>query len=91
MTSKTKVTCPYAERCSEVDKLCGSCINNEHRSYYRPAYRDYYPVWPYYEPYYPYYPSLITTPYWTTTTASDDTTTLSWATDESASYYQAIT
>lgn len=57
---KTKVKCPYAEDCCDVDsEKCLSCLNNKKRSYYQPKqewfwYRphptttDPYPyVWPY--------------------------------------------
>lgn len=45
MVAKTKVKCPYSEKCVDVDRLCSSCINNEQRSYYQP-YRYEYPYYP---------------------------------------------
>jgi len=45
---KTKVKCPYSEKCIDVDKKCNSCLNNEKRSYYRPE--SYY--YPYCQPFY---------------------------------------
>ena len=77
MTTKTKVKCPYADKCiDEGTSKCQSCLNNDKRSYYRPSYPD---CWYLYQPYYPYWePWKIT---YTTGTGDD----LSMPT---TSYYQ---
>lgn len=72
MVTKTRVVCPYADKCVDVDSgKCTSCLNNEKRSYYRPDY--WYPNYQYpyyYDSYYPYWEPWKTT--WTTTTNNAD-------------------
>ena len=88
---KTKVQCPYNEKCSDVDSSkCVNCLHNEKRSYYQPRWEYWYPWYPrYYEPYHPYYPWI------TTTTQTWDTCDVTYSTSDNTptlttSYYQAL-